>query len=102
MARLTVPSGPLRQPTQRYMYPPTATPPEQPAAPPVVVAEPARDVHAEFLRQFLGDGPRRRTNVYREVEDSKLPGDAVRDKFVELHGREYVQKGDYYWKLPTD
>lgn len=53
-----------------------------------------------FLKVFLGDGPRARTNVYREAEDRHLVWEHVKSAFAALHGQEYVQRGDVFWRLP--
>ena len=59
---------------------------------------PAKD----FLVSFLSGGPIARTNVYRESENQNLEWEDVKAAFIELRGREYVQRGDYFWRIMPD
>ena len=58
--------------------------------------------HETFLKNFLGDGPRMRVYVYREAEDNKLAWEDIKVAFATLRGREYVQKGEYFWRIMPD
>ena len=51
------------------------------------------------MRDFLSDGPRMRRNVFREAEDNGVSWEQVKVAFATLQGREYVQKGEYFWRL---
>ena len=52
-----------------------------------------------FLKSFLLDGPIARTNVFREAENMGLPWEKVKEEFAALNGREYVQRGEYFWRI---
>lgn len=52
-----------------------------------------------FLSQFLSGGPIIRHNVYRESENAGLNWDEVREAFTQLNGREYFQKGEFFWRI---
>jgi hypothetical protein len=82
----------LRLPAKRNETPPPAPPLEVDWA----------DVRRSFLRSFLSDGPRLRTYVYREAEDRGLDWEGVRLAFADLHGREYIQKGECFWRIMPD
>lgn len=73
---------------------PKATLKEQRKAP-----EPVADGSKLFLQNFLSGGPICRTNVYREAENCGLSWEDVKRAFSELNGQEYLQRGDYLWKL---
>lgn len=55
-----------------------------------------------FLKNFLSDGPRMRTYVYREAENCNLMWEDVKAAFAAVRGREYVQKGEYFWRIMSD
>tara|TARA_R110000868_G_scaffold157973_1_gene385605 strand:+ start:41 stop:310 length:270 start_codon:yes stop_codon:yes gene_type:complete len=53
-----------------------------------------------FLANFLSGGPIARTNVYREAGNQNLEWEDVKFAFfTELKGREYMQRGEWLWKL---
>ena len=58
-----------------------------------------RDDVEEFVKAFLSGGPILRTYVCRESENAGLSWEDVRLAFQRLNGREYVQKGDYFWRI---
>ena len=66
---------------------------------PVPVKEPEPITCKSFLQNFLDGGPISRTNVYREAENASLNWEEVKQAFKEMNGREYVQRGDWYWRI---
>jgi hypothetical protein len=64
-----------------------------------VVVEPPRDMAKEFIKAFLEGGPIARTLVYRETENAGLGWEDVKRAFGELNGREYVQRGEHFWRI---
>ncbi len=62
-------------------------------------APPLANPCKEFLQSFLSGGAIIRRNVYRESENANLMWEDVRQAFQELNGREYVQRGEYFWRL---
>ena len=52
-----------------------------------------------FLVGFLSGGPILRTNVYREVENAGLNWEEVKEAFHKLNGREYIQRGEPFWRI---
>ena len=66
------------------------------------VQKPLLDQCKEFLKNFLSGGPIVRNNVYRESDGQKLPWEEVKQAFIELHGREYVQNGEVFWRIMPD
>ena len=73
----------------------------KPVAKPVVEeAKPAIENRCEaFLSGFLSGGPILRTNVYRAADNAGLNWEEVKESFHKLNGREYVQKGDLFWRI---
>ena len=65
----------------------------------VKVEAPPRDAAKDFLKAFLDGGPICRTGVYRESENAGLGWEDVKWAFHELNGREYVQRGEYFWRI---
>ena len=72
---------------------------QKPASKAVEVAEPPRITAKEFIKAFLEGGPITRTLVYRETENAGLSWEDVKQAFHELKGREYVQRGEYIWRI---
>ena len=69
--------------------------PEAKSELPVVFKDPAKD----FLKAFLDGGPISRTNVFRESENAGLSWEQTKQAFNELNGLEYVQRGEYFWRI---
>lgn len=59
-----------------------------------------RNPAREFLETFLAGGPIIRRNVYREADNQNLEWEDVKYAFFNLlNGREYQQKGEYFWRI---
>jgi hypothetical protein len=52
-----------------------------------------------FLKEFLDGGPILRAFVYRESQNKNLEWEDVKEAFHALNGREYVQKGEWFWRI---
>lgn len=75
----------------------------KPVVKPAVVAEEPKPVIENrceaFLSGFLSGGPILRTYVYREVENAGLSWEDVKQAFHKINGREYVQRGEFFWRI---
>lgn len=64
-------------------------------APPVPKVNPAK----AFLQSFLDGGPILRRLIYNESQNQNFEWEDVKEAFHALNGREYQQRGEFFWRI---